>query len=358
MKKLDLYILREMVVPFILGTFLVVLMFQINAYMFMAKTYNLENVPYTAVLQYILFRTPEFMKQTLPVGVSLGASLAITRLARESEITAMRAAGTRLLRIVLPVAIFGIFVSVGNFFLVENLIPDWTRRANAILIQSGIMGLSRPTMKANSIIELNQYTASFGIIRRVDEYRFDISNITLFEQVGPKKVGIITAETAQYDRGVWTFKNGYYVEIEDGNVIVAKPRKSFQVNQKIVVDGLFGAGQVAERTITELQASIDTARKLGADPKKEELELQARYSIPVACFVFAVTSPVFALVFARTGGFVGVMVSFVVVLLYFNAYVVSTEILSKSSAVPVLVAAWAPNLIFFVLGVFAIWRLE
>jgi len=358
MKKLDLYIVREMVVPFLIGTFLVVLMFQINAYMFMAKTYNLENVPYSAVMQYILFRTPEFMKQTLPVGVSLGASLAITRLARESEVTAMRAAGIRLLRIVAPLAVFGVITSVANYFLVESLIPDWTKRANAVLIQSGIMGLSRPTLKANSIIELSQYTASFGSLQRIDEYRFDIKNIILIEHLGNKKVALITAETARYDRGLWTFDNGLYREFEGDRLIMAKPRQRFAVNQKIVIDSLFGAGQVAERTIPELRASIETARKLGADPKKEELELQSRYSIPVACFVFAITSPIFALLFARSGGFVGVMVSFVVVLLYFNAFVVSTEILVKMPMVSATAAAWLPNITFFTLGLLALWRLE
>jgi lipopolysaccharide export system permease protein len=347
-----------MVVPFLIGTFLVVLMFQINAYMFMAKTYNLENIPYSAVMQYILFRTPEFMKQTLPVGVSLGASLAITRLARESEVTAMRAAGIRLTRIVLPLALFGILTSIANYFLVENLIPDWTRRANAVLIQSGIMGLSRPTLKSNSIIELNQYTASFGTLEKMDDYRFRIKNIILYEHLGSKKVAVITAETAMYDRGIWTFNDGYYWEFEGENLLIGKPKAGFTVNQKIVVDSLFGAGQIQERSISELRAAIETSRKLGIDPKKEELELHSRFSVPVACFVFAITSPIFALIFARSGGFIGVMVSFVVVLLYFNAFVVSTEILVKTPFVTAPVAAWLPNSLFFILGLIALWRLE
>ncbi|MDX2064841.1 MAG: LptF/LptG family permease [Fimbriimonadaceae bacterium] len=358
MKKLDQYILREMLVPFITGTFVVVLMFQINAYMYMAKTYNLENVPFSAVVQYILFRTPEYLKMTLVVGTSLGASLAMTRLARESEITAMRAAGVRILRIVFPLFLFGNLVTLANYFLSEALVPDWTKRANAVLVQSGIMGLSKPTMKANAIIELDQYTASFGTVRRLGEYQVELSNVVLLEHIGAQKVSVLISPTGRYDRGVWRFSNATRYEF-DGPDLLVMESKEIVINQKIVIDSfLGGSGQNAERSIAELQEAIDSARKIGSDPRRDEIELQSRYSVPVACAVFSLVSPVFALLFARSGGFIGVLVSFVVVLLYYNAFVISTEILGRYPAVPVWVAAWGPDLLFAIAAVIALRKLE
>ncbi|WP_204352309.1 hypothetical protein, partial [Klebsiella variicola] len=46
-----------------------------------------------------------------------------------------------------------------------------------------------------------------------------------------------------------------------------------------------------------------------------------RFSVPAACVVFAIVGPVFAIVFARNGGFVGVFLSIVLVMLYYNAHV-------------------------------------
>ena len=60
----------------------------------------------------------------------------------------------------------------------------------------------------------------------------------------------------------------------------------------------------------------------------------------------------------RNGGFVGVFLSIVIVLLYYNAFVISTEILSKIPQVPGWLAAWLPNILFIVAGVIAIRRLE
>jgi lipopolysaccharide export LptBFGC system permease protein LptF len=74
--------------------------------------------------------------------------------------------------------------------------------------------------------------------------------------------------------------------------------------------------------------------------------------------VFSLVSPIFGVIFSRSGGFPGVLVSFVVVLLYYNAFVVSTQILGKFAWCPVWFAAWSPNLAFIVLGLIALRRLE
>ena len=358
MQKLDSYVIREMIVPFLIGTVAVVLMFQVNAYMYMAKTYNLDRIPITAILQYIMFKTPEYMKMTLPVGTSLAAALTITRLARDSELTAMRASGARILRVVAPVAFFGLFVTIGSFFMVERLIPEATRRANVILMEAGVMALDRSTMESNALIKLGQYSASFGSVRRQGDYRLVIEDVALFEHPEPAVTIIITADSATYDRGVWSFQGGYYWQLRKGELYLAEPRGAFTVNQKIVVDSLFGSGEREERSIKELQEKIDSSRKLGINAKEDEIELQSRYSAPAACLVFSLVSPIFGVIFSRSGGFTGVLVSFVVVLLYYNAFVVSTQILGKFAWCPVWFAAWSPNLAFIVLGLIALRRLE
>src|SRR5688572_23022560 len=110
--------IRELMVPFLIGTVAVIMMFQANLYIALAKQLNLDIVLLSAVLQYILYMTPSFMIMTLPVGTALGTSLAMTRLVRESEVVAMRAAGTPVLRILAPLVGFGILVGLANFYVV------------------------------------------------------------------------------------------------------------------------------------------------------------------------------------------------------------------------------------------------
>jgi len=358
LKKLDVYVFNEMIVPFLIGTLSVVLMFQVNTYMGVAKTMNLENVPITAVLQYILFKTPEYLKMTLPVGTSLAAALTMTRLARESELTAMRAAGAPILRVLVPVAFFGLLASGLNFYVVEKVMPNSTKRANDIVRQVGILGLGTDTMRSNTMIDLDGYTARFGAVRKTAEGKMEIQDILLFQQPSAKVVTITKADRGTYDNGIWTFYGGYYWSFEGIDVTAAHAKDKIVVNQKIVIDNILRNELPTEMTMEELKKSIDSKHKTGLPAKRDEIDLQTRFSVPVACMVFSLVSPIFAIHFARNGGFVGVLVSFVTVVVYYNAFVVSTEIIGKVPSVPSWLAAWLPNIIFGVLGILAIRRLE
>ena len=77
MKILDRYVLRELMVPFLIGTIAVVLMFQANTLIFQLKTFSMSAVPPIALFNLILYKTPGYLNMTLPIGMSLAASLVL-----------------------------------------------------------------------------------------------------------------------------------------------------------------------------------------------------------------------------------------------------------------------------------------
>ena len=127
MRKLDRYLLGELLVPLLIGTVVIALLFVANDLIAIYKTFNVDAVPRLAIVQMLLYKLPSWMNYTFPIGMALGASLAVSRLARESEITAMRAAGIRVSRILLPIVVAGGLVSVANYLVVERLIPPATK---------------------------------------------------------------------------------------------------------------------------------------------------------------------------------------------------------------------------------------
>jgi len=62
--------------------------------------------------------------------------------------------------------------------------------------------------------------------------------------------------------------------------------------------------------------------------------------------------------FARTGTVAGVLLSIFLVFLYYNAYMVSTDVLGKLGWVAPVMAAWLPNILFLGLGLLGLRRLE
>lgn len=356
MRKLDRYVWREMAVPFLIGTGAVVLMFQANLLIALYKTLSLNAVPVAAVFQYVLYKTPYFLNMTLPVGMALASSLAISRLTRESELTAMRSAGVPILRVFLPVVTVGLAVAVANFWLVERVMPSSERAARTLFQEIGVAAIA-PDFRSNVVVSLGAYTANIGSVAREGE-RLRLNDVMIFERPRPGEIVMYTAGTGSYDQGRWVLEEPLVRMMKGETLISAKSQENLEILEPISIPSLFQDPLPEEKSLADLRTEIEQRRKLGAPTAPLEVALHTKFSVPAACLVFALTSPVLAVWFARSGAFMGVLLSLILVLLYYNAYVISTEILGRNAWAPPVVAAWLPNAIIAGLGLLALRRLE
>jgi len=214
-----------------------------------------------------------------------------------------------------------------------------------------------PNVKTNAFLNLRQYAANFEVVEH-DGDDLKIQGVTLIEHPEPGVTALTTAKSATYHNGLWSFHDAYFRVIKDMEVQVFHPRDDFEINESIVSGDLFSPPMAEEMTMKELSDSIKAGKKVGSNTKDLEVKLHIKFSVPAACIIFALIGPVFAIFFSKSGGFVGVFLSIVIVLLYYNAFVISTEILSKIPQVPGWLAAWLPNILFSIAGVIAIRRLE
>lgn len=343
--------------PFLIGTFSVLMMFQANQLIFLFKNVSVQNVPFSAFAQLILYKTPFWANMTLPVGMSLAASLAVSRLTRESELTAMRAVGARILRIIAPIAFFGFLVAIGNFYLVEKVMPPAEKRFNKLSKEVGVLG-GIPNFVQNQGLKLKNWHVNFGGIQRGSQGNLILTDIVLFERPEKSRVVITTANKGFYSGGNWSMQNTYVWVLQDQDLLSAKPGDPISINEPIDVDSLFGGAMPEEKTLEELKATIEANKKNGLNTRNEEVQYHNRFAVPASCLVFSIVGPVFAVWFARSGAFMGVFLSMIVVLLYYNAWVISTEILGKNGWTSPWLAAWLPNIIFIVFGILAVRRLE
>jgi lipopolysaccharide export system permease protein len=112
-----------------------------------------------------------------------------------------------------------------------------------------------------------------------------------------------------------------------------------------------------EQTLSQLRAEITEAKRQRRPSKNLEISYQVRFSTPAACIVFALFAPAVAIKFGKSG-FAGVLLSIVLVGIYYNAFILTTEILGKNGSLPASPAAWLPDICFAVMGLLAIRRLE
>jgi len=357
MKTLDKYILKEMIVPFLIGTLAVVLMFQVNMLIYEFKTFRLSSVPSIAVAKLILLKTPNFLSMTLPVGMALSSSLAFSRLARESELTAIRSVGVPIIRTVIPVAFIGIAVAIGNFFIVEGVMPQSEKAWRKLQSELAVLAAA-PEFKSNLIINLKNYAVSLGTVARGEGTDLQLTGIMLIERPRPNEIWLTTAEQGTYKGGIWTMESPFVRVIKGQELMSASSRDRLVINEQINLQELFLPAQPDEQSLAELRKSISEGKRRARNTTSLEVNYYTRFAVPAACIVFALTGPVFAVRFARAGAFIGVLLSIVLVFLYYNAFVISTQIIGANGWLPPWLSAWLPNILFFVLGVVGLRRTE
>lgn len=340
------------------ATVVVTLLFQANYLIAEFRFLNISHLNWAAKWQLILLKTPSFLQMSLPVGVSMGGAMAMSRLARESELTALRAAGVPIMRTIFPATVAGMVLGIFNFYSGNFLMPQ--AEVDAYNVQNKMTALGViPDFASNQIFKLKQYTISIGTIRKIGENQVNLQNVVLFEQPRPNQVAITHAQEGVYDHGVWKFPNGFYFLLEGSHLTMAKA-KQIIFNEKIVIDNFFvnPANEPDTQTLDALRLSIESLRKSGQKPNELETRYYVRFSVPAACLLFGLVSPVLAVRFARSGVVAGVILSIFLVFLYYNLYMISTEVFGKQGWMPPVVAAWLPNFVFLVLGLWGVRRLE
>lgn len=91
-----------------------------------------ENPSLAMVFQYFIFKVPLIFTQTLPIAVLLAVIFTVGLLSKNSEFTAMRAAGLTILHITKPLYLVGFLLSLGSIIINETLVPYATRRVREI----------------------------------------------------------------------------------------------------------------------------------------------------------------------------------------------------------------------------------
>jgi len=87
------------------------------------------------------------------------------------------------------------------------------------------------------------------------------------------------------------------------------------------------------------------------------VQLHRKISFPVVCVVMTLLGIPFAFVVARKGALYGIASSIVIAIVYW-ACIAIFDALGNHAALPPLLAAWAPNLLFAAAGLYMMLTLE
>ena len=146
----------------------VVLMIGNTVYGFAEHIFN-KKIPIAIITRILLFRTPAMFVLGFPLATLFAVVLTMGRLARDSEIIAMRTSGVSRMRIFAPVFVFAFFISILTLFINERIVP-WANHESQkdvlVFIHSNIAETAKPNvffrLPGDMVMHANGYDEATG----------------------------------------------------------------------------------------------------------------------------------------------------------------------------------------------------
>ena len=353
MKILDRYLVRELAWPFIVGAVgFVLIWLGNNVYEVLRLTQG--KVSYLVVARLIVLYAPYALVFGLPFSMLLSTALALNRLGKDSELTALRMAGISLKRLVAPAFIIGLLVSGIAFANAEYLVP-WANHAAANLVRRTLLRQPFPLLREHIFFRAgpNHYV----YIGRINPETQWLQRVMIYELTPQGYPIITTARTAYYREEVWHLFDGIqHVYGEDGfSHVQDRHFGRLTINLRRGLDKFWGEQKTPlEMSTQELGQQIATFDKSGIDVRDMKLDYHFKFSLPFACLIVAMLAAPLAIKFSRAGSFVGLLVAFILAFLY-QVLMAWSRILGQAELLPPVLAAWSQNFIFAGLGILLLW---
>ena len=117
MKILDRYILKSFLLPFFATFFVVLLVFVLQILWLYADDIIGKGIGVLPIAEMMMYMSAAMVPMALPVAILLSSIMTFGNLSENSELSAFKAAGIPLFRIMLSLIVLMAFVSYGAFLL-------------------------------------------------------------------------------------------------------------------------------------------------------------------------------------------------------------------------------------------------
>jgi lipopolysaccharide export system permease protein len=303
------------------------------------------------VVRYFLFKIPLSISRIIGFATLFSTLFCLGTLARTQEITAMRSNGLSLQRISLPLLMLSLLICLLTFVWNEGLVPIFTQRAQTIYKTEvkqkkpqSLFGTQDIWMRGDgSFINVDHFDTKNSTLRGISIFMLN-RDFTL--------KSLIEIPNAEWSDGRWKAQAGTeWSFLPEGRLVKQQVSTSPPIAE--TPDDLkLLARDPEEFSFFDLQKQITDMRGKGIDATAYEVDLQIKLALPFISPLMVLLAIPFALK-RRMGG--GLAFSFgVAMLIAFGYWVLSAFCFSlgHSNALSPALAAWIPNSIFAMIGLF------
>jgi lipopolysaccharide export system permease protein len=344
-KILDRYILRRFLLTLIFALIAFALIFVVVDLIENLDKFIDRGVPREIVVRYYLFYLPYIFTLVLPVGVLLASLFSVGQMARYNELIAMRSTGVSLYRILQPLFLLGILLSLFDYYFSEQIAPIandrkfqikrqyvdrvpeyvWAKKAHLFVQDS-------PTRR----VFVGFYDAEQNLARNVSIQEYESNRIR----------SRWDAPRMRWDGEQWVLLDGYHREfVGDQEIVTPFGQMPFAGLSFRPYDLAKVQKPTEEMSYRELKAFIHDVQRNGGDPRRWLVDLYMKIAFPFSNLVIVMFGAPLASTKRRSGPMVGFGISLAICFFYFGLTRVGVS-LGHNLRIHPWLGAWIGNLLF------------
>ncbi|MBZ5664483.1 MAG: LptF/LptG family permease [Acidobacteriia bacterium] len=310
--------------------------------------------------EYLLNVVPYFLYNTTPLSMLLAVLVTFGLLQRSNEITAIKATGISLYRIIVPVLIASTLVA-GVLFLSDQLYLPYTNKRQDAL-RNRIKGKPAQTYLRPDRKWIFGQHSDIYYYQFFDPDKNTFGGVSVF-QFDPHTFQIthrITADRAHWSEsmGRWVYEQGWERSLSGPAIENYRKFDAATYPELAEVPAYFKKEikQSSEMSYEELHRYIHDLEQSGFDVVRLRVQLQKKIAYPLITLVMAVLAIPFALSTGKRSAVAGVATAIGIGVVYWTISGLF-EAMGNLSQLPPAVAAWSPDLVFGFIGGYLILRM-
>ena len=309
--------------------------------------------------EYLLNVTPYFLYYPIaPLSMLLAVLVTFGLLQRTNEITAIKATGISLYRVIVPVLVTSTLLAGVLFLSDQFYLPYTNKRQDAL--RNRIKGKPaqtylRPDRKwifgqHSDIYYYQFFDPDRDVFGGVSVFQFDPHTFQITHR--------ITADRAHWSMGRWVYEQGWERSLNGSAIENYRKFDVATYPELAEAPGYFKkeVKQSSEMSYEELRRYIHDLEQSGFDVVRLRVQLQKKIAYPLITLVMAGLAIPFALTAGKRSALTGVATAIGIGVVYWTISGLF-EAMGNLSQLPPAVAAWSPDLLFGFIGGYLILRM-
>ena len=364
-------LLPQIVDTHILTNFLFYLVLVLSSFVSMTLVYNFfelmgdmirNHIPLVEMFTYLFFLTPKLIYDTLPISVLVAVLVTFGVMSKHNEVTAFKACGVSLHRLAMPILLGSTLFSAALFAFDYSYLPGANRQQDAL--RDKIKGRPKQTylrpdrkwimgLDSQRIYYYRYFDTTDKLMVGVDVFELSHNPFRLTRQ--------ILADRAHWSTSLktWVFEKGWSSDFRSPTDRVTKVFQAATFSELTESPDYFlkEAVQESQMNFLQLDRYIRDLRQSGFPTMKLQVQFYRKFAVPLFALIMAMIAVPFGFMVGNRGAMTGIGLSIAIALGYWGIGTLF-EKMGDVNQLPATMAAWSPDVIFSLTGLYLMLRMR